>query len=144
MSANGFNVGRDLTLDIVDPVQGVVRFKILTDFDHAPIYKSLESHALDGEPRFAELPAGHDLKFGFDRADSTVDDYFCAQEVNYFSGQPVTNVSIIETITEVSGAVTSYRFTRVAMKLSNGGKWKGDSIVTQGIDAKASRRIKAS
>ena len=142
MPANGFNVGRDLTLDIIDPVQGVLRFKIITETDHTPIYKSVESHGMDGNPRFAELPAGHELKFKFDRGTSAADDYFCNAEQNYFNGQTLPGVSVTETITEASGAVTQYRFTNGALKLESGGTFKGDSIVTQAISGKFARRIK--
>lgn len=142
MPANGYNIGRDLTLDIVDPVQGVLRFPLITSYKHTPKYKSLESNALDGIPRFSELPAGHELAVELDRASSRANDYFCATEVNYFNGVPNPQVSITETIVEVSGAVSQYRFTNCALSLADGGSWKGDGIVTQSIKVMASFKVK--
>lgn len=142
MPANGYNIGRDVALDVVDPVQGVLRFKLITAFDHTPKYKSLESNALDGVPRFSELSAGHEVTFEFDRGSSLADDYFCAQELNYFNGVPSPSVSITETITEVNGAITQYRYTGVALSLAKGGSWKGDSIATQSIKGMAAFKVK--
>lgn len=142
MPAQEFNIGRDVTLDIIDPVQGPLRFKLMTSFDGTPKYKSLESNPLDGVPRFAEIPAGHEIVFEFDRADSRADDYFCAQEENYFAGRAIPNASITETVTEVNGAISQYRYTGVALSLTKSGPWKGDSLVGQGIKGLASRKRK--
>jgi hypothetical protein len=142
MPANGFNVGRDVTLDIVDPVQGALRFKIKTAWKVDQKTKDLESHGLDGNDRFAHLPGGWQISFTFDRADSSIDDYFATQEVNYFAGVTLGNVSITETITNPNGVITQYRYTNVALKLTDGGDWKGDQITKQSISGMASRRLK--
>ncbi len=120
----------------------VLRFKLTTSFKHTPRYTSLSSKALDGIPRFAEIPDGHEVVFEFDRGSSLADDYFCQQEVNYFSGGQLPNVSITETITEVNGNTTQYRYTGVALSLTDGGSWKGDSIATQSIKGMAAFKVK--
>lgn len=142
MPAKDFNIGRDVTLDIFDPQQGLLRFKLMTEFDQEPQYKHLESHALDGVPRFAAVPYGHKLNFTFDRGSSDADDYFCQQEQNYFDGQILPQVSITETISEASGAISQYRYTNVCLYFTKGGTWKGDSLVGQSIEAMASRKLK--
>lgn len=142
MPAQEFNIGRDVTLDIVDPTQGPLRFKLVTSFEGTPKYKELESGALDGVPRFAYLPAGHELVFEFDRADNRADDYFCRIEQNYFNGAVTPNVTITETVQEVNGAISQYRYTGVALSLTKTGPWKGDSLVGQSIRGMASRKVK--
>lgn len=142
MPAPDFNIGRDVTLDVYDPQQGLLRFKLMTEFRHEPQYKHLESHALDGVPRFAAIPAGHKLVFQFDRASSDADDYFCNQEVNYFAGAVLPQVSITETIQETDGSTTQYRYTNVCLYFTDGGTWKGDSLVNQTIEAMASFKKK--
>lgn len=143
MPTGAFNVGRDITLDIVDPVQGALRFSLKTAFQSQPQFKQLESNALDGVPRFAALPAGHKLTFGFDRADPRIDNYFVGREAAYFAGQVLPNATITETITEVSGAVSKYRYTDVSLTLSDSGNYKGDSIVSQTIEGMASKKVAA-
>lgn len=142
MPAKDFNIGRDITLDIYDPQAGLQRFKLMTTYDSEAQYKHLESHALDGVPRFAAIPYGWKLQFGFDRGSSAADDYFTAQEDNYFNGDPLPEVSITETIREVDGSITQYRYTGVCLYFAKGGTWKGDSLVGQTIEAMCSRRIK--
>src|SRR5581483_12293473 len=122
MPTQDFNVGSDATLDIIDPVQGLQRFRIVTSFEHDPIYKNLESIGIDGANRFAEIPAGHKLTFELDRADGSVDAYFCNVEQNYYNGSTLANVSITKTVRERNGSVSQYRFKGVAMKLAKGGK----------------------
>lgn len=142
MPAQDFNIGRDVTLDVYDPNAGLLRFKLMTEFDHEPQFKHLESHALDGVPRFAAIPAGHKLVFQFDRGSSDADDYFCQREVDYFTGQVLPQVSITETITETDGRITQYRYTNVSLYPTKGGTWKGDSLVNQTMEAMASFKRK--
>lgn len=144
MPVNGFNIGKDVTLDIVDAVQGPLRFKIKTRFEADPEYKDLRSEALDGVNRFGYVPAGHKLTFEFDRGDARVDDYFAARESDYFNGVVLPNVSVTETISNPDGSVSQYRYTDVALKLDKSGSFKSDSIVTQTISGMAARKVRIS
>lgn len=139
MPATGFNIGRDLTLDIFSLSQGLLRFKIITQADFEPEYEELKSKALDGVNRFAYLPAGHKMKFEFDRGDATADNYFAQAEDDYFNGVPQDVISITETIQNPDTSISQFRYIGVALKLSKAGMFKGESIVTQTIDAMASR-----
>lgn len=139
MPANGFNISRDLTLDIVDANLGVLRWKILTDADFEPEYDELRSKAADGHLRFAYLPAGHKLKFEFDRGDASIDNYFVGREDDYFNGVPVATATITETIANPDSSVSQYRYEGVALKLTKRGSFKANSIVTQTVEAMASR-----
>lgn len=142
MPVNGFNIGKDVTLDIVDATLGALRWKIKTSFDADPEYKEVRSEALDGVNRFGYLPAGHKLTFQFDRGDSSVDDYFASREADYFNGVQLGNVSVTETITNPDGSVSQYRYTDVALKLTKSGAFKGESIVTQTVEGMAARKVR--
>src|SRR5262249_43238712 len=80
--------------------------------------------------------------FMFDRQDSAVDDYIAQLEADYFLGIQHPGSTITETITEVNGSVTQYRYTRCVFKLSDAGSWKGDSTVKMALDFMAERRLK--
>ena len=142
MPANGFNVGRDVTLDIIDPVRGPVRFPIRTGWKADPTYADLTSIGLDGINRHAHLPTGHTITLDLDRKDASVNDYFVQSETDYFNGVALGNVSITETIQAADGSLSQYRYLNVALKLTNGGDYKGDSKVSMQIQGMASRKIK--
>lgn len=141
MPANGFNIGKDHVLDIVTS-RGILRAPILTGFTSKQITTSLESKAADGVNRFAELPAGWEGTMDFDRASSGLDDYFAQSEADYYGGLAGDVVTITETNTEVSGAITQFRFTGVVLKFDDAGDKGGEKIVKQKVSWKASRRIK--
>lgn len=144
MPANAFTIGKDRTLDIIDPNLGPQRFKILTGFEAAPQYNSLESKGLDGVPRFDNTPHGHKLTFQLDRADGRAEKYFAGRERDYFNGLVVPLVSITETTTEIDGSVTVFRYTGVSLQLTSSGASRGDAITTQTIEGMASRKVQVS
>lgn len=144
MSASGqFSVGKDVTLDIIGP-SGPLRFNILTGFQANPHYKSIDSKGLDGIDRYDDLPAGWSGSLSLDRSDSVVDDFFAQKEANYYSGLSSTAVTITETITEISGAVSQYRYTGVALTLQDAGSKSSDNKIPMKIGFRASRRLKVS
>lgn len=142
MPTNDYNVGRDITLDLNHPTRGILRFPIRTSFNAQPQFVKLQSKGLDGVSRFAAVPNGWQLRFGFDRASPELDDYFATQEDNYFRGRVDPLLSITESIRELNLSVSQFRYTGVSLTLENAGDWKGDAIVTQALEAMASRRLK--
>ena len=141
MPANGYSVGRDVTLDIVDPLRGILRFSIKTGWSSEPMYTELTSKGLDGTNRFADIPEGWTLKFDLDRGDAAVDSYFAAQEALYFAGGVVPYVSVTETIVNPDGTLSQFRYTGIAMRITNAGSWKSDAKVEQSISGRAQRRL---
>lgn len=141
MPANGFNVGRDHVLDI-NTSRGILRQAIRTGFMLKQLTDSLESKAADGVNRFAELPAGWEGSFDFDRGSSELDDYFAAAETDYYGGLGQDAITITETVTEVNGSLSQYRLTGVALKYDDGGEKGGAKLVKQKVSFKASRRLK--
>ena len=140
-ASNQFNVGKDVTLDITGP-QGPLRFNIITGFQSKPSYKSIDSKGLDGIDRYEDLPAGWSGSFSLDRSYSTVDDFFAQKEANFYTGLSSNLVNITETITEVSGEVSQYRYTGVALTLQDAGNKSADNKIQMTIGFRASRRIK--
>lgn len=141
MPANGFNIGKDVTLDIVTPT-GMLRPRIKTGFQSKQETHSIQVMGLDGVNRFDELPAGWSGTFDLDRGDSTVDDFFAQRETDYYNGASTPNITITETISEVSGAVSQYRYTGVILKLEDAGNKQGDKQIAMKIGFKAAKRLK--
>lgn len=142
MPINSFNVGKDVRLDLVDPVQGVVSFTLITGFTAKQLTKEQRISGLDGVVRPLILPDGWDGSFEIERSDSLVDDYFAAVEAAYYSGQSIQSATITETITEANGSVSQYRYTGVMLKFDGAGDWKGDNSVKRKVGFVAGRRLK--
>lgn len=142
MPVNNFNVGRDLTLQIVGYDGTIQNFSLQTSFDEKQETHSIKIMGMDGTVRFLELPAGWSGGFGFDRATSNLDDYFCNLEAGYYQGLNVQAATITKTVVETDGSTKQYRFTGVVFKLDDAGSWQGDKQVAQKVSWSASRRLK--
>ncbi len=136
MPGNQFNIGNDTFIDIVGP-SGPIQFNITTSFEAKPIYKSLDSLSIDGINRFEDLPAGHEGTFELDRADSTVDDFLAANEAAFYAGLNRSTMTITQTINEVRGGISQYRYSGVVLKITDRGTWKGNEKVTVKISWRA-------
>ncbi len=141
MPVNSFSVGRDCTLTIVT-ASGPLNLNLITGFQSAPDMAEVKVKGLDGITRHVRFFDGWRGKFMVERADSTVDDYFAQLEANYYAGINEQPATLTETITEVSGAVTQYRYLKVLLKLDDAGEWKGDATVKQSLSFVAAQRLK--
>ena len=139
---NQFSIGRDAQLTIMSAT-GPLTFNIITSFDSKPQYQKVASRGIDGVKRIRNLPDGHAGSFKIDRADSAAEDYFLAQEANFFAGLNPDAVTITQTISEGNGSVTQYQYTSVALELADAGSWAGLEKINQTINFEASRKIKA-
>lgn len=140
MPANGFNIGKDVRVDITSG-GAPLRPTIVTAFQSRQETKSVQSDGLSGDCLYDELPCGWSGSFEYDRADSVLDDYFAQREANYYAGAVAPGVTITETIQEVNGSISQYRYTGVALKFDAGEK-KAESPVKQKLEFKASKRVK--
>jgi hypothetical protein len=140
--AKEFSIGRDVSLDVVDPLLGVIKFTIKTGFKSTPQYVDIQSKDLNGLPLHDVIPNGHNLEFDLDRKDGTAEDYFASREAIYFNGGEVPNVSVTETIRERDQSITQYRYTGVSLKLTNAGTWSGNEVTKQALAGFATRKIK--
>lgn len=143
MPQNNFSVGRDVTLTIIAQ-NGPLSLNLITSFTATQKTTDMTVKGLDGITRPLRFFDGWAGSFALERQGSTVDDYFTQLEANYYAGINEQPVSITETITEVSGAVSQYRYIGALLSFADGGAWSGDATVKQTINFVASRRIKVS
>jgi hypothetical protein len=141
MPVNSFSVGRDISLDIIGS-QGPLRLTLITGFQSKPDTTDSKIKGLDGITRHVRFPDGWSGSFSIERQDSTVDDYFAQLEANYYAGLNELPLTITETIAEVNGSVTQYRYLNVLLKLDDAGSWEGDKSVKQKVSFMAARRLK--
>jgi hypothetical protein len=141
MPINNFSVGRDVTLTIVT-ASGPLNLSLITGFHSRPNMAETAVKGLDGITRHVRFFDGWIGGFDVERADSTVDDYFAQIEANYYAGINEQPGTITETITEVNGAITQYRYLNVLLKYDDAGNWAGDQTVKLKLSFVAAQRQK--
>jgi hypothetical protein len=141
LPANEFNIGSDWTIDLFDPLQGGVQtFSLITGFSKRQTTNRVTSRGLDGIRRDYDIPDGWEGTLTFDRASPALDAYFAAREQAHYDGQVIPPCSITETIREVGGGITQWRYENVTLAMSQGGEARGDAKVEMTVDFVSSRR----
>jgi len=140
MPINGYSVGKDVVLTL-NMASGILRV-ILTNFDAKPVYTDLKAMPLNSPPEHMSIPTGWKGTAKCDRQNSTLDDYAAANEAAYWAGQNILTGTITETISEVDGSTSRYKFTNVNLKVTDPGAWAGEKLVDQTLKSEASRRLK--
>lgn len=143
MPQNNFSVGRDVSLDIITS-NGPLSFGLITKFTSKQDIVDKKVKGIDGITRHVRFPDGWSGTFDIERQDSTLDDYFATQEQQYYDGIAEQGATITETIQEVNGSISQYRYLGVLLKFDDAGDKSGDSTVMQKLSFVASRRIKVS
>jgi hypothetical protein len=141
MPLNGFSVGRDIATNIQTPT-GTLALSLITKFTSKPETTDKKVKGIDGRTRHLIFPDGWTGSFEVERQDSTIDDFFAAQEADYYAGLNLLSSTITETITESDGSTSQYMYVGVIFKLDDAGDWAGDETVKQKISFMAEQRIK--
>lgn len=128
-----FNHGRDLSLDFIGPNNTPVSIAILTDFDSKQDMTAIKSAGIDGVTRHFHIPDGWSGSLKLDRASRSVDDLVATLEAQYYAGGTSSPLSIVETIREVDGTISQWRYEGVRIKLDDAGKWRKDAKTEQSL-----------
>lgn len=137
----GYNTGKDVAIDINTPT-GPIRLPKIMNFDSKPKVTNQEITPLNGQTDELMIPKGWTGTFEAERVDSTLDDWWATFESNYYAGINQDPATITETIQEIGGGETRYRYTHVVLKLEDAGKKEGDKTIRQSMSFTARRRIK--
>jgi len=143
MPIGDFSVGRDIALTIVT-ASGPLTLNMITGFHRRQETVEVKVKGLDGVTRHVRFFDGWNGGFDIERADSTVDDYFAQLESNYYAGINEQPGTLTETISEVNGSLSQYRYLGVLLKYDDAGSWAGDATVKQKLSFVASQRQKIS
>jgi hypothetical protein len=141
MPMNGYTVGRDVAIDINTP-GGLLRLGGVTDFDRKQVTTQVKVRPIGQKPAYLELPDGWDGTMAIERKDSLLDDFIAQLEVAYYAGVEMNGSRITETITEVDGSLTQYRYNGVFWKLDDAGSVKQNDTVKMKLGWCASDRVK--
>lgn len=143
MPLQGFNTGRDYSLTLQLPNGNISTINLIeAGFD--PVTKTEMIVPLKGVPTHLIFPQGWKGTLQFNRNSPQLDDFYAAFESAFYNGGSIPAGFITETILEVSGGVSSYRYTGVQIIPDKMGNWKGDDKVSQSVQVVASQRVKVS
>lgn len=140
--ANAFSLGKDVTLNITVPGSSLPLPVTVTAFEARPQTVKIRRTGMDAVNRGANVPNGWEGSIELDRHDSTIDDFFAAAEAGFYAGQNSYTAQIMETISEIDGSTSQYRYTGVCLNLDEAGKKQGDKEINMVIGFFASKRIK--
>ncbi len=75
-------------------------------------------------------------------AREAIDQFYAAFEAAFYAnGSTIPGATITETIQEVDGSVSTFKYTGVQVVPSKTGDWRGDDKVSQVLDVVASQRV---
>ena len=143
-AGNGYSIGQDNSIVLIDSVQGRITFPIVTDFDVRETSKTVSVQPMSGPELRDELPQGWEGSFGVDRASTAVDDYFTTRASTYFATNTLSVVTMYQYVTETNGSTSCWECTGCTFKLADGGKFAGPETVKVKISWYASRRVRVS
>lgn len=137
----GYNTGKDVSLDI-NGSNGPMRIDKIMKFTSKPKVQKNEIVPLNGQTDELMIPKGWEGTFEAERTDSTLDDFWAQFEADYYNGVTQAPATITETIAEVGGGSSTYRYTNVVLVLENAGDKEGDKTIRQSVSFTARRRLK--
>ena len=144
MPQSGLNIGADARFDI-NTASGQLTLPTLLNFKSKKLNQKLTVKPLNGLPIHLNFQEnGWEGSFDISRADSVLDDYFAQYEAAYYAGQSLPPGTIQQTVTEVSGAVSTYQYQGVVLYYDDAGDYEAEKNVIQKVSFGASTRVKLS
>ncbi|MCQ8279865.1 hypothetical protein NFI95_15580 [Acetobacteraceae bacterium KSS8] len=138
---NPFTIGRDCQVVFLYN-GGRIDLPKVTLFTSSPEYKTVRSDPLNDDPTEINTPSGHRLRIEVDRFGAVVDDLFVSIESAFWNAGTIGSGTVYAYIAEVDGSLSTYEYTKVSPKLTNGGQYQQENKVTQTIEGFASRKNK--
>ena len=139
---SGFNIGKEVSLDLVHPTIGIIPLGLVTAFTARPLKSRLSSIPITdaGLAVYRNIFMGWEGSFDVDRSNSVMDALFQLLEDNYYGGQPETYFMLTETIRNPDTSVDEYRYINVVLEPEDHGNWRTEEKVTQRLSWVSARR----
>ncbi len=144
MPFNGYNTGKDVSIQLFGNSGVITSFSMRTRFTSKQMTQRIRIRRFDAGIDYLELPDGWEGGFDYTRQTPELDNYFAQLEADYYNGVDIQPAQITETIQEVGGVISQYRYTGVMFKLDDAGDKVGDDVVKQKLSFVASRRLNIS
>lgn len=139
MPQGKFNVGRDVTLKIVTTV-GSLDLSNLTSFK-SKLDETVQKIVLvNGKTKHLRFLEGWSGSFDLERSSAQIDAYFSLLELNQKLGIREPPASITETVQEVNGSVSQFRYKGVILSYQDAGEVAGNKSIKQSLNFVAEER----
>jgi hypothetical protein len=139
MPQGKFNVGSDLGLTIVTSV-GKLTIDNLTSFKSKPDETVQKIVLVNGRTRHLRFLEGWSGSFDVERASAQIDSYFSLLEQNQKRGIREPAASITQTVREINGAISQFRYKGVVLSYTDAGDYAGNKSVKQSLSFVAEER----
>jgi hypothetical protein len=144
MPVNNMSIGKDVSVVIITATGSLnIPAAAITKFDVQPVTDNETRMGMDGVTRALVVPTAWKGNFDVDRMNSSIEDWWAANEVAYFAGQNIPSGTITETISNPDGSISQYRYTGVVFDLNDLGSREPSKVIKQKLGFVASRRVKA-
>lgn len=145
MTVNQFTTGRDVSVQINTSYGPLtIPNTAILSFKADPEVTKLKSKGIDGVSRHGVIPDCWKGSITIDRLDHTLDDFWARFEADYYANNATGVGTIVETIAEQDGSITTWRYQDVVLTLENAGEYAADKKVEQTFSFEASKRVKVS
>lgn len=140
---SGFNIGKDVTLDLIHPNQGPIPFGLITSFTSKTIGTRLESRPItnNGKAIYRRIYHGWEGTFELDRENGLLDLLVAALEEGYYAGDPETYFMITETINNPDKTQEQFRYVGVVLEPDDQGTYQGETKVSQRFSWVCTERV---
>lgn len=142
MPMNGYNTGRDVTIQIFGNDGQMKSFAMRTMFNSRQETNDIRVKRFDGQIDILRIPDGWQGTIEYTRQNSALDDYIANLETAYYNGTDIQAAQITETIQDSGGVVTQYRYVGCFFKMDDAGDKRGDDVVKQRLSWMGQRRLK--
>lgn len=143
-AGNGYSIGQDSSVVIIDSAGGRLDFSIVTDFDSKENSKTINVEPMSGPMLTDEIPRGWEGSFGLDRGSTKLDDYFATRAATFFATNRLPTAQLFHYLSEADGTTSTWLYSAVTFKLSEAGKWAGADQVKQKVAFMASTKVRVS
>lgn len=142
MALNQLNFGHAVTVTVISPLSGnVLTLTNVTEFDSKQNSEKIKSAPLNAKVIFAHIPNGWTGTVTFDRQDNSIDEFFAAMEAAYWSNSKTFDGAIFESITELDGTISQYKYEGVTFTFEDAGKKTSQTKITLKLAFEASDRV---
>lgn len=138
-------IGREVSL-VITTADGTLTIPedAVTGFEPTSRTTDLERRPLNGDLQFDHLPDGWEGTIRVDRTGPEIEAWWADTEERFFNGERRQSGIILETVREVGGGVSQYRYEGVSLVVTSLGDRGPTAYVSMTMTFRAARRRRVS
>ena len=142
-TGNGYSLGSDTSVVIIGAT-GRINLPIVTSFESKQVTSTVKVRPVQGAPLQDEVPEGWELMWECVRNGPALDNLITTAEATFYATGTLSNATVFQYINEPDGSQSSWQYSNVSLKLTEGGTYKGGEDVKQKFSGFASTKLRVS